>query len=112
MLYCHETPTLAASRFALASHINYVLLMEGLSKDEGVCSGVVSYKPAQFLYETVLSHINCEAKLQSLLWHPLSEDTLGWHHDLFELNIIFCVRLIYVSYKSGARRRVWKLRLI
>ena len=64
--YCHESPILSASRFALASHI-FFFLMEGLSKNEGVRSGVVSYKPAQFLYETNLSHINCEAKLQSLL---------------------------------------------
>ena len=41
----------------------FFFVMEGLSKNEGVRSGVVSYKPAQFLYETNLSHINCEAKL-------------------------------------------------
>ena len=46
-MYCHETPTLAAPLFALASHI-CVFFMEGLSKHEGVSSGVVSYKPAQF----------------------------------------------------------------
>ena len=73
-------------------------VMEGLSKNEGVFSGVVSYKPAQFLYETVLSHIlKLRCELLSLQYHLISKIILGRQlGDHFELRAAGIV-----SYKSS-----------